>query len=75
MAAPSAGEAIAELTAWLSQGASIAKVSQTIHAYPTFAEGPSRAADEYLRERFAHTRARPALRVLFTVRRTLSAAR
>ena len=75
VAAPGAGESIAELTAWLSQGASIAKVSQTIHAYPTFAEGPSRAADEYLRERFARTRARPALRVLFTVRRTLSAAR
>lgn len=75
VAAPAAGEAIAELTAWLSQGAGVAAVSRTIHAYPTFAEGPSRAADEHLRERFARTRIRPALRVLFAARRALSAAR
>ncbi|MGD9792066.1 MAG: NAD(P)/FAD-dependent oxidoreductase [Acidimicrobiia bacterium] len=47
-----AGETIAEMTAWIASGAKIATVSQTVHAYPTFAEGPSRAADELLRAKY-----------------------
>ena len=68
VAAPAAGESIAELTAWIAQRASIGRVSTTVHAYPTFSEGPARAADEYLRARYAtpRTRAltRPALALL-----------
>ncbi|MFV0526595.1 MAG: hypothetical protein ACK5RL_19080 [Acidimicrobiales bacterium] len=46
-----AGESIAELTAWITGGAKIDAVSTTVHAYPTFAERPSRAADDVLRAR------------------------
>jgi pyruvate/2-oxoglutarate dehydrogenase complex dihydrolipoamide dehydrogenase (E3) component len=51
-----AGEAIAELTAWITSGAKIDAVSTTVHAYPTFAEGPSRAADDVLRARYFNPR-------------------
>jgi pyruvate/2-oxoglutarate dehydrogenase complex dihydrolipoamide dehydrogenase (E3) component len=47
-----AGESIAELTAWIAAGAKIDAVSTTVHAYPTFSEGPSRAADDVLRARY-----------------------
>ncbi|MDY7104887.1 MAG: FAD-dependent oxidoreductase [Actinomycetota bacterium] len=44
-----AGESIAELAAWMTAGAKVDRISTTVHAYPTFAEGPSRAADDVLR--------------------------
>ena len=67
VAAPAAAEAIAELTAWLTAGRRIADVSEAVHAYPTFAEGPARAADDYLMAKLrsgrtqALTRPLPAL--------------
>jgi pyruvate/2-oxoglutarate dehydrogenase complex dihydrolipoamide dehydrogenase (E3) component len=48
-----AGESIAELTAWIVTGAKIATISQTVHAYPTFSEGSSRAADDVLRAKYS----------------------
>ncbi|CAN5559918.1 FAD-dependent oxidoreductase [soil metagenome] len=71
IAAPGAGEAIAELTAWASQGAKIDAVSSTVHAYPTLAEGPSRAADEYLRARYAKPGYRALGKLALRVRRLL----
>jgi len=53
VAAPGGAESIAELVAWTASGAKIDRVSQTVHAYPTFSEGPARAADEHLRARLA----------------------
>ncbi len=71
IAAPGGGEAIAELTAWVSQAAKLAVVSRTVHAYPTLAEGPARAADEHLAARYAtplmRAIARPQLSVLRAV--------
>jgi pyruvate/2-oxoglutarate dehydrogenase complex dihydrolipoamide dehydrogenase (E3) component len=68
VAAPGGGEAVAELAAWLAVGEKIDRVSQTVHAYPTLAEGQARAADEHLRRKFATPRVRsvtrPALRLL-----------
>ena len=58
VAAPGGGDAIAELTAWISRGEKIDAVSRTVHAYPTLAEGPARAADEYLEARYASPRMR-----------------
>jgi pyruvate/2-oxoglutarate dehydrogenase complex dihydrolipoamide dehydrogenase (E3) component len=52
----SAGESIAEMTAWITSGAKIDAISTTVHAYPTFAEGPSRAADDVLRARYFNPR-------------------
>jgi pyruvate/2-oxoglutarate dehydrogenase complex dihydrolipoamide dehydrogenase (E3) component len=60
VAAPGGGEAIAELTAWLSRGEKLAAVSRAVHAYPTLAEGPARAADAYLAARYS----RPPVRAL-----------
>ena len=72
--APAAGEAIAELTAWISQHSHIQDVSRTIHAYPTFAEGPARAADEHLTARLLASPAakltRPVLGLLRCLEKT-----
>ena len=56
VAAPGGGEAIAELTARVRAGAKIDSVSETVHAYPTLAEGPARAVDDLLVERYAGPR-------------------
>ncbi len=68
IAAPGGAESIAELAAWAASGAKIDRVSQTVHAYPTLSEGPARAADAYLRARYAAPAtqrvARGALRLL-----------
>jgi pyruvate/2-oxoglutarate dehydrogenase complex dihydrolipoamide dehydrogenase (E3) component len=73
IAAAGAAESIAELTAWIALGAKLDRVSQTVHAYPTLSEGPSRVADERLRARYATPRvqylARGALRALAAVDR------
>ena len=58
-----AGESIAELTAWIATGTKIATISQTVHAYPTFAEGPSRAADELLRAKYFSPEDAPVQRI------------
>lgn len=68
VAAPRGGESIAELAAWIRTGAKIDAVSQSVHAYPTFSEGPARAADDYLRGKYLTPRVRrftrPALALL-----------
>ncbi len=68
VAAPAGGEAIAELAAWIAQSGKIDDVSQTVHAYPTLAEGQARAADEHVRAKYARSRVRaitrPALAAL-----------
>ncbi len=71
VAAPAGGEAIAELTARVKAGDKLDALSTTVHAYPTFAEGPSRAADEYLRRRYGRPAYRRLVRPLLWARRTL----
>jgi len=71
IAAPAAGESIAEVAAWIAQGEKIDRLSTTVHAYPTFAEGASRAADEYLRRRYARPAARHILRGALAVLRLI----
>ena len=72
VAAPAGGEAIAELSARVAAGDRIGTVSSAVHAYPTFAEGPSRAADDHLRRRYARRRYRLAARAALTARAALS---
>lgn len=72
VAAHAAGEAIAELTARVQAGDKIDAVSTTVHAYPTLAEGPARAADEHLRRRYAKPAYRTAVRPVLAVRRALA---
>lgn len=73
VAAPAGGEAIAELAAWVSRGEKISAVSRAVHAYPTFAEGPARAADDHLTARYSgggpQALARLALAILRVVQR------
>jgi pyruvate/2-oxoglutarate dehydrogenase complex dihydrolipoamide dehydrogenase (E3) component len=71
IAAPGAGEAIAELTAWVTRGAKIDAVSQTVHAYPTLAEGPARAADDHLAARYSSPRVRALTRPVLAALRLL----
>jgi pyruvate/2-oxoglutarate dehydrogenase complex dihydrolipoamide dehydrogenase (E3) component len=71
LAAPAAGEAIAELTAWVSRRATLDTVSQTVHAYPTLAEGPARAADAQLAARYSSPSVRAIARPLLAVMRAI----
>jgi len=73
--APAGGEVIAELTAWISRGAQISDVSRTIHAYPTLAEGPARAADHLLTERLLGSRAKKLARAALAMLRWTAALR
>ena len=75
IAAPAAGEAIAELTAWIRTGARLDAVSRTVHAYPTFVEGPARAADQHLAERYFTPRVRALARPLLATLRAVERPR
>ena len=75
IAAAWGGEAIAELTAWIARGEKIAAVSRTVHAYPTLAEGPARAADEYLAARYSSLRMRAIARPVLATLRVLEGPR
>ena len=75
IAAAGGGEAIAELTAWVSRREKIAAVSRTVHAYPTLAEGPARAADEHLAARYSSPRIRAIARPILATLRALERPR
>lgn len=72
IAAPGGGEAIAELAARVRNREKIDSVSTTVHAYPTMAEGPARAADEHLRRRYSSRRYRLLARSVLGARRLLA---
>ncbi|MGH2928044.1 MAG: dihydrolipoyl dehydrogenase family protein, partial [Solirubrobacteraceae bacterium] len=73
--APAAGEAIAELTARISRREKIAQLSRTVHAYPTLAEGPARAASAHLAARYCSPRVRAIARPVLGALRVLEGAR
>jgi pyruvate/2-oxoglutarate dehydrogenase complex dihydrolipoamide dehydrogenase (E3) component len=73
--AGSAGESMAELVAWLRQGARLRDVAAAIHSYPTMSEGPWRAALEHLRGQYLSPRVRRWTRPLLTALRHLDAPR
>ncbi len=71
VAAPAAGEAIGELSALIARGGTLADLSRAVHAYPTLAEGPVRAADAELAARYSTPAVRVAARVALAVQRLL----
>jgi pyruvate/2-oxoglutarate dehydrogenase complex dihydrolipoamide dehydrogenase (E3) component len=75
LAAPAAGESIAELAALVRRGGSAAELSRGIHAYPTFSEGPARAAEEWWSRRVLTLRGRRLLRPVLATLRTLDRPR
>jgi pyruvate/2-oxoglutarate dehydrogenase complex dihydrolipoamide dehydrogenase (E3) component len=67
---PRAGETIAEVVAWLTQGAKLGTIARAAtHAYPTWTEDVATASLEHLRTSLA--RLRPATRAVLSVRRRL----
>ena len=73
--APAAGESIAELTALIRGGGTVADLSQTIHAYPTYSEGPARAAEQWWTRRYLTPRGRCLLRPLLATLRAVDRPR
>ena len=63
-----AGETINEMTARILAGDKLRAIGQMVRPYPTFAEGPAKAANEVLREQWFSDRTRrftrPILRLL-----------
>jgi len=56
-----AGETINEMTARINAGDKLRDIGQMVRPYPTFAEGPAKAANEVLRERFFSPRTKKLL--------------
>jgi pyruvate/2-oxoglutarate dehydrogenase complex dihydrolipoamide dehydrogenase (E3) component len=71
LVAPAAGESIAELAALVRRDATAADLSQAIHAYPTYAEGPARAAEQWWTHRYLNPRGRRLLRPLLALLRAI----
>jgi pyruvate/2-oxoglutarate dehydrogenase complex dihydrolipoamide dehydrogenase (E3) component len=62
--APAAGESIAEVARLVRDGEKVGGLSRAVHAYPTFTEGPARAATEWWSHRYLGARGRRLLRLL-----------
>jgi pyruvate/2-oxoglutarate dehydrogenase complex dihydrolipoamide dehydrogenase (E3) component len=75
LVAPAAGESIAELAMLLRRRGAVTELSQTIHAYPTFSEGPARAAEDWWNHRVLTPRARRVFRPLLALLRLLDRPR
>jgi pyruvate/2-oxoglutarate dehydrogenase complex dihydrolipoamide dehydrogenase (E3) component len=71
LVAPAAGESIAELAALVRRGGTAAELSQAIHAYPTYSEGPARAAEAWWAHRYLTPRGRRLLRPLLALLRAI----
>jgi pyruvate/2-oxoglutarate dehydrogenase complex dihydrolipoamide dehydrogenase (E3) component len=66
---PRAGESIAEMTLAVRRRMRVTDLAATIHAYPTYADGPWNAAVDEVRRRLAHPRAQQASAAGLAVRR------
>jgi pyruvate/2-oxoglutarate dehydrogenase complex dihydrolipoamide dehydrogenase (E3) component len=66
-----AGESISEAARLIRERRKVTDLSRMIHAYPTFTEGPARAADDYWRRRFFTPGSRRLLRPLLAALRAL----
>jgi pyruvate/2-oxoglutarate dehydrogenase complex dihydrolipoamide dehydrogenase (E3) component len=71
LVAPAAGESIADVAALVRRGGTAAELSQAIHAYPTYTEGPARAAEGWWTERYLNPRGRRLLRPLLALLRAI----
>lgn len=70
-----AGETIAEMVAWMSAGAKLSDVFGAVHPYPSFAEGPVRAAGDHLRRRWLRPRTRGVTRPVLALARLVDRPR
>ena len=74
VAAPGGGETIAAVAPWVARGARIDDLSRQVHAYPTLAEGPARAADAHVRRRLDTPQTRLAAKLALAALRLLEGA-
>jgi pyruvate/2-oxoglutarate dehydrogenase complex dihydrolipoamide dehydrogenase (E3) component len=72
---PAAGESVAELAAQIRRRGTAADLSQAIHAYPTYSEGPARAAEQWWTHRYLTPRGRRLLRPLLATLRAIDRPR
>lgn len=72
---PRAGESIAEMTLAVRRRMRVTDLAATIHAYPTFADGPWNAAVDEVRRRLAHPRVQQASTTWLATRRRLAIRR
>jgi len=75
VAATSGGEAVGELAARIASGGTVVGLSQAVHAYPTFAEGAVRAAEDRALRRWTAPPARALTRSALGVLRILDRMR
>jgi pyruvate/2-oxoglutarate dehydrogenase complex dihydrolipoamide dehydrogenase (E3) component len=66
-----AGESISEAARLIREKRKVADLSRMIHVYPTFTEGPARAADDYWRRRVLTPGTRRLLRPVLALLRAL----
>jgi pyruvate/2-oxoglutarate dehydrogenase complex dihydrolipoamide dehydrogenase (E3) component len=69
VAAPAAGEAIAALASLMAGGGTVGRIASAVHPYPTFGEGPARAAQEHLSAVYLGERTRRLTRPLLALLR------
>jgi pyruvate/2-oxoglutarate dehydrogenase complex dihydrolipoamide dehydrogenase (E3) component len=69
--APAAGESVAEVARLIRDGRRVGDLSRIVHAYPTFTEGPARAADGWWSYRLGGRGKRGVLRGLLALLRML----
>ena len=70
-----AGESISEAARLIREGRKVTDLSRMIHVYPTFTEGPARAADDYWRRRLFTPGSRRLMRPLLAALRALDRPR
>ena len=67
---PRAGESIAEMTVAVRTHMRLTDLAATVHAYPTYADGPWNAAVDELRRRLAHPQVQRVARAAVAARRS-----
>jgi pyruvate/2-oxoglutarate dehydrogenase complex dihydrolipoamide dehydrogenase (E3) component len=72
---PRAGESLAELTLAVRKALTVSDLAATIHAYPTYGDGPWNAAISVVQQRLAQPRARRVTGALVGVRRAWASRR
>lgn len=72
---PAAGESIGEAARLIREGKGVGNLSQMIHVYPTFSEGPARAADELWTRKYLTPTTRRLLRPLHALLRLIDRPR
>jgi pyruvate/2-oxoglutarate dehydrogenase complex dihydrolipoamide dehydrogenase (E3) component len=75
IAGPAAGESIAEAARLIREHKKVSHLSQMVHVYPTFTEGPARAADEIWERRYLTRSTRRLTRPLLGLLRAVDRPR